>query len=84
MPTTLPFGVITSIAVGQKHTLADRPLVLNYKGRDIFVLKKEGTIDADWHAIMALKERLLNCECEDVDEITVATIATALWLARNT
>lgn len=50
----------------------------------MFVLKKDGTIDADWHAIMALKERLLNCDCEDVDEITVATIATALWLARNT
>lgn len=64
--------------------LPDRPLTLLWEGREVFVMRKDGTITADWRALMRLKDRLFDNACADASERAVCTQAAALWLARNT
>lgn len=64
--------------------LPDRPLTLLWGGREVFVMRKDGTITADWGALMRLKDRLFSNACADASERAVCTQAAALWLARNT
>lgn len=64
--------------------LPDRPLTLLWEGREVFVMRKDGTITADWAALMRLKDRLFSNACADASERAVCTQAAALWLARNT
>jgi hypothetical protein len=64
--------------------VADKPVALQWEGREIFALLKDGTIKADWPEMMRLKDKLLANDCADAAELTVCTWAAALWLSRNT
>lgn len=59
-------------------------MCIRHEGRDVFVLRKDGTIFADWPALMVLKDKLVNDECQDQAELAICSWAAALWLSRNT
>jgi len=86
MPTSFSItaGQVQFAATSTKPEVADTPLALYWAGKVIFEMRKNGTITADWSAIMKLKDKLLANDCADTVELSVCTWAAALWLARNT
>lgn len=79
-----PTGTISLDITTPKPVVADTPVALQWEGRTIFELKKDGKIIADWAMLMRLKDKLLANDCADAAEVAVCTWAAALWLARNT